>query len=41
MLQGRAMAQVVIHESVTAETLVRARVSPCGICGGHSGTGIG
>jgi hypothetical protein len=37
---GRAMAQVVSHRPLTAEALVRARVNPCGICGGQSGAGI-
>jgi hypothetical protein len=32
---GRAMAQVVSRWPLTAE----ARVNPCGICGGQSGTG--
>jgi hypothetical protein len=36
---GRAMAQVVSRRPLTAEALVRARVSPCGVCGGQSGTG--
>jgi hypothetical protein len=40
-LTGRAMAQVVSRRPVTAEALVRARVNPCGICGGQSGTGTG
>jgi hypothetical protein len=35
------MAQAVSHRSVTAGALVRARVSPCGICSGQSGTEIG
>jgi hypothetical protein len=33
------MAQEVSHQPLTAEARVRARVSPCGICGGQSGTG--
>jgi hypothetical protein len=36
---GRSMAQAVCRRPLTAETQVRARVSPCGICGGQSGTG--
>jgi len=38
---GRAMAQAVSRRPLTAEARVRARVSPCGICGGQSGTGTG
>jgi hypothetical protein len=34
------MAQAVSRRPVTAEERVRARVSPCGICGGQSRTGI-
>jgi hypothetical protein len=37
--QGRAMAQAVSRRPLTAEARVRARVNPCGICGGQSGTG--
>jgi hypothetical protein len=36
-----AMAQAVSSRPVTAEAWARARVSPCGICGGCSGTGTG
>jgi hypothetical protein len=38
---GRAVAQAVSRRPLTAEALVRSRVSPCGICGGQSGTGTG
>jgi hypothetical protein len=34
-----AMAQTVSCQPVTVEAQVCARVSPCGICGGLSGTG--
>jgi hypothetical protein len=34
------MAQAVSRRPLTAEALVRSRVSPCGIGGGQSGTGI-
>jgi hypothetical protein len=40
-LAGRAVAQVVSRWPVITEARVRARVNPCGICGGQSGTGIG
>jgi hypothetical protein len=33
------MAQAVSCRPPTAEAQVRARVSPCGICGGKSGIG--
>ena len=39
--EGRAMAQAVSRQPLTAEARVRSRVSPCGICGGQSGTGTG
>jgi hypothetical protein len=39
MSKGRAMAQAVSRWPLTAEARVRARVNPCGICGGQSGTG--
>jgi hypothetical protein len=39
LLVGRAMAQAVSRWPLTAEARVRARVNPCGICGGQSGTG--
>jgi hypothetical protein len=37
--QGRAMAQAVSRWPLAAEARVRARVNPCEICGGQSGTG--
>jgi hypothetical protein len=40
-LQGSAMAQAVSRRHLTAEARARSRVSPCGICGGQSGTGTG
>jgi hypothetical protein len=39
--EGRAVAQAVSRWPLTAEVRVRARVDPCGICGGQSGTGAG
>jgi hypothetical protein len=36
-----AMAQAVSRRPLTAYARVRSRVSPCGICGGQSGTGRG
>jgi hypothetical protein len=38
---GSAMAQAVSRRPLTAEARFRSRVSPCGICGGQSGTGTG
>jgi hypothetical protein len=38
--EGRAIAQVVSCQPLTADTQVCDQVSPCGICGGQSGTGI-
>jgi hypothetical protein len=39
--QGRAMAKVVSCWSLTVEARARARINPCVICGGQSGTGTG
>jgi hypothetical protein len=41
MCPGPAMVQAVSRRPPTAEARVRSRVSPCGICGGQSGTGTG
>jgi hypothetical protein len=35
------VAQTVSRRPLTAESRVRIRVSPCGICGGRSGSGTG
>jgi hypothetical protein len=32
------MAQAISRRPLTAEARVRARVKPCGVCGGKSGT---
>jgi hypothetical protein len=39
--KDRAMTQVVSRRPLTAEARVHARVKPCGICRGQSGTGTG
>jgi hypothetical protein len=36
---SRAIAQAVSRWPITAKARVRARVSPCGVCGVQSGTG--
>jgi hypothetical protein len=41
MNHGRAMAQAVSRQPLTAEALVRSRVGTCGICGGQSRTETG
>jgi hypothetical protein len=41
MTNGRATAQAVGRQLLTAEARVRFRVSPCGFCGGQSDTGTG
>jgi hypothetical protein len=35
------MVQAVSRRPLTAKARVRSGVSPCGICGGQSGTGTG
>jgi hypothetical protein len=39
--EGTAMAHAVNRRPLTVDTRVGSRVSPCGICGGESGTGTG
>jgi hypothetical protein len=39
--EGYTMAQAVSCQPLTAEAQVCAGVSPCGICGGQSGTRTG
>jgi hypothetical protein len=39
--RDRAIAQAVSRRPSTAEAVVRSQASPCGICGGQSGTGTG
>jgi hypothetical protein len=41
LAKGRAMTQALSPRPSIAEARVRSRVSPCGICGGQSGTGTG
>jgi hypothetical protein len=38
---GSAMAQAISCQPLTMDAWVCAQVSPCGICGGQSGTGRG
>jgi hypothetical protein len=39
--KSRTKAQTVSRRPLTAEARVRSWVSPCGICGGQTGAGIG
>jgi hypothetical protein len=39
--RGHANAETVSRRPLTAESLVRSQVSPCGNCDGQSGTGTG
>jgi hypothetical protein len=41
VLKGRAKARPFSHRPLTAETCVRAQLSPCDICAGQSVTGTG
>jgi hypothetical protein len=41
LLSSRTIAQVVSRRYLTEEARVSARDTPCGICGGQSGTGTG
>jgi hypothetical protein len=40
-MDDRAISQAVSSRLLTAKARVRAQVSPCGICGGHSDSGTG
>ena len=40
-VSGRVMTQAVSRRPVNAETAVRSRIGPCGICRGQSDTGTG